>query len=99
MLWRRDNHAEFLHYLERFPEHPARGVQSDGDERVGRGLHVLHLRLLAGVCLRQLRGAKATAAQRRLSAGRESRNTGKLNNNSIHTRQPRPQKKKKKTKS
>jgi len=46
-------------------------------------VYVLHLRLLAGIRLRQLCGAKATPAQRRLSARRESRNTGKLNNHLI----------------
>jgi len=50
---------------------------------VGRRLHVLHLRLPAGIRLRQLCGAKAAPAQRRLPARRESRNTGKLNNHLI----------------
>ena len=36
------------------PVQPARGVQPDGDEHVGRHLHVLHLHLLPGVCRHEL---------------------------------------------
>lgn len=48
---RRDNNVEFLYYLERFPQHPARCVKFDGDERVGWRMHVLYLRLFTGVRL------------------------------------------------
>lgn len=74
---RRNNHAEFFHHLERFPQHTAGGFEPDGDERVGRRLHVLHLRVPARVRVRQLRRPEAAPAQRRLPAGRKSGHPGR----------------------
>lgn len=71
-LERRHDHAEFFHHLERFPQHTAGGFEPDRDERVGRRLHVLHLRVPARVRVRQLRRPETAPAQRRLPAGRES---------------------------
>ena len=45
----RHHHAQLLHHLQRLPLQPARGVQPDRHEPLGRGLHGLHLHLLPGV--------------------------------------------------
>lgn len=76
MQHRRHYYAQFLHYLERFSKHIAGGVQSDRNERVGRRLYVLHLRIAAGVRLCQLCGPQASIAQCGLSSWRESRHAG-----------------------
>lgn len=75
--WRRNDNAEFFHHIERLPQHTTRRLESDGYEHMGRCLHVLHLCIAARVRVCQLRGKKAPFAQRRLSAGRESRYSGK----------------------
>lgn len=71
-----DDHVEFFHHVQRFPKYTSGRVQFDGDERVGRSLHVLHLRVPPRVRLRQLRGSQAAAAQRRLPPGREPSDSG-----------------------
>lgn len=73
---RRHDYVEFFHNLKRIPEHAAGCLQSDRHERVGRRLHVLHLRIASRVRVRQLRGQKAAAAQCCLSTRRESSDTG-----------------------
>lgn len=75
-VYRCNNNVEFFHDIERFSVDAAGGVEPDGDERVGRRVHVLHLRLAAGVRVRQLRGPQAAAAQRRLPARREPGHPG-----------------------
>lgn len=75
---RRYDHAEFFHHIERFPEYLTSRFQSDGYERVGWCVHVLHLRIAAGVCLCQLCGKEASATQRRLPTRRESSHSGWL---------------------
>lgn len=86
---RRHNHAEFFHHLERFPQHTAGGFEPDGDERVGRRLHVLHLRVPARVCVRQLRRPETAPAQRRLPAGRKSGHPGRFLPPSLPSPKPR----------
>lgn len=72
-----NDNAQLFHNVERVPFDVARSVEPDGDERLGRGVHVLHLRLPAGVRVRELRGQEASVAQRRLSSRRESRHPGR----------------------
>lgn len=66
IIFRRNNNAQFFHDVQRFPIDAPGGVQSDGDERLGRGVYVLYIRVLAGVRLRQLRGTQKALAQRGL---------------------------------
>lgn len=66
IIFRRNNNAQFFHDVQRFPIDAPGGVQSDGDERLGRGVYVLYLRVLARVRLRQLRGTQKALAQRSL---------------------------------
>ena len=49
-------YVEFLHNVQRIPFHFARRFELNGYERMGRGVHVFHLRLAAGIRVRQLRG-------------------------------------------
>lgn len=71
-----DDDAQLFHDVERLPVDAAGRLEPDGHERLGRGVHVLHLRESPGVRVRQLRGQEATAPQRGLSPGRESRYPG-----------------------
>jgi hypothetical protein len=76
--FRRNNHAEFLHHIERLPEYITSRFQSDSHECMGRRMHVLHLCFAAGICLCQLCGKETAIAQCCLSTRRESRYSGWL---------------------
>nr|WBV79777.1 glutamate-gated chloride channel B [Thrips tabaci] len=74
--WRDDN-AQLFHHFQRFPVDAARRVQPHGHERVGRRVHVLHLRVASRVCGRQLRGQEEAPAQRGVPPGGEPRHPGR----------------------
>lgn len=59
---RGDYDAQLFHHLQRFPVHPTCGVQPNGDERMGRGVHVFYLRIPVRVCVCELRGTEKTVA-------------------------------------
>lgn len=70
------HHAQLFHDVQRVSLDAAGGVESDGDERLGRRVYVLHLRVAARVRMRQLRGPQTAAPQRCVQAGRKSRHAG-----------------------
>lgn len=76
--FRCNDDAQFFHNVERFPVDVAGGVEFDSDERLGWRMYVFHLRLAAGVRLRELRGPKTAPAQCRLSPRRKSRHTSEF---------------------
>lgn len=59
---RGDYDAQFFHHLQRFPVHPTCGVQPNGHECMGRGVHVFYLRVPVRVCVRELCGTEKTVA-------------------------------------
>lgn len=75
--YRCNNDAQLFHDFEWFSIDSARGLQPDCDERVGRCLHVLHLRQPPGVRVCQLRGPETPPPQYSLQARREPRHAGK----------------------
>lgn len=77
MCDRCDNDVEFFHDIERVSVHIASCVESNCNERVGRCMHVFHLRLAAGICMRQLRRKEETIAQRSLPTRRKPSHSGK----------------------
>lgn len=77
--YRCNDNVEFFHYIERVSVHPACGVESYGHERVGRGVHVFHLRVTARVRMRELRGQKKAFTQCGLQTWRESGHSGEYN--------------------
>lgn len=78
MCFRCNNNAQFFHYVERFSLDPARGVEFDCHERVGRSLHVLHIRFSVRIRVRQLRRKKTSPTQRRLPPRGKSRHAGEI---------------------
>lgn len=58
ILYRCDNNVEFFHYIEWFPKYSASGIEFNGYERLGRRMHVLHLRQFVGIRLGELRRTK-----------------------------------------
>lgn len=60
---RRNNNAEFFHHIQWFPQHVTGGFEFDRYECMGRRVHVFHLRVAAGIRVRQLCWPKTTAAQ------------------------------------
>lgn len=75
-FFRCNNDAQLFHHVEWLPGDAARRFEPDCHERVGRRVHVLHLRESSRVRLRELRRPQAADAQRCLSSGREPRHPG-----------------------
>lgn len=78
LYFRCNNDAQLFHHVEWLPGNAARRFELDCHERVGRRVHVLHLRESSRVRLRELRRPQTADAQRCLSSGRESRHPGTL---------------------
>lgn len=75
-LYRCNNNVEFFHNIEWVQIDTAGRVEPDGDERVGRRVHVFYLCVVTRVRVRQLRGEEATPTQCRLPTRGESGHTG-----------------------
>lgn len=78
LCFRCNNDAQLFHHVEWLPGNAARRFEPDCHERVGRRVHVLHLRESSRVRLRELRRSQTADAQRCLSSGREPRHPGTL---------------------
>lgn len=78
LYYRCNNDAQLFHHVEWLPGNAARRFELDCHERVGRRVHVLHLRESSRVRLRELRRPQTADAQRCLSSGREPRHPGTL---------------------
>lgn len=76
--FRCNNDAQLFHHVEWLPGNAARRFELDCHERMGRRMHVLHLRESSRVRLCELRWSQTADAQRCLSSGRESRHPGTL---------------------
>lgn len=80
LYYRCNNYVEFFHNFKWFSKYPTSCLKFNSNECLGWSLHVFHIRIIIGICMRELCGKKTSFTQCCISSWRKSCNAGIVTN-------------------